>query len=121
VSKPESSLLEQIRTRKLLIPEYQYRFAAIATGGIGKGVRKRLAEAELKDWAFDFAWPSSMIAIEVEGGSWVNGRHTRGAGFEEDCTKYNSATVMGWKVLRVTPKQVNNGAAMKWIERMVVV
>lgn len=55
-------------------------------------------------WRFDFAWPHRKIAVEIEGGTWSGGRHTRGKGFEGDCRKYNQATVEGWRVLRYTPQ-----------------
>lgn len=51
-------------------------------------------------WKFDFAWPERKIAIEVEGGIWSRGRHTRGNGYINDCEKYNSAVLLGWRVLR---------------------
>lgn len=54
-------------------------------------------------WRFDYAWPESKVALEVEGGAFSGGRHTRGAGFLKDMEKYNAATLAGWKVLRVTP------------------
>lgn len=83
-------------------PEREYRFAAHATGGTGRGVRDRLAGAVLRDWRFDFAWPDAMVAVEVEGGTWTRGRHVRGGGFRGDCEKYNAACVLGWRVLRFT-------------------
>ena len=55
-------------------------------------------------WRFDYAIPSAMVAIEVEGGIYTKGRHTRGKGFEADIEKYNTAESMGWHVLRVTPE-----------------
>ena len=54
-------------------------------------------------WRFDYAILSHMVAIEIEGGVWTNGRHTRGKGFVNDMEKYNTATVMGWKVIRIVP------------------
>lgn len=57
-------------------------------------------------WRFDFAYPKSMIALEVEGGTWIGGRHIHPIGFEKDCEKYNMAASMGWKVYRVTPKML---------------
>ena len=53
-----------------------------------------------RKWRFDFAFPEIMFALEIEGGVWSKGRHTRGTGFVNDINKYNEATMMGWKVLR---------------------
>lgn len=53
-------------------------------------------------WRFDFAWPTACVAVEIEGGSWMQGRHTRGAGYARDCEKYNAAVMAGWRVLRFT-------------------
>jgi len=52
-----------------------------------------------------------MLAAEIEGGAWTQGRHTRGAGFLKDMEKYNFASILGWSVLRFTPQQVENGEA----------
>lgn len=52
---------------------------------------------------FDFCWPREGWALEVEGGVWTQGRHTRGAGFLKDIEKYNLAALNGWRVLRCTP------------------
>jgi hypothetical protein len=57
----------------------------------------------VRRWRFDYAWPVQKVALEVEGGVWTGGRHTRGAGFVADMEKYNAATVQGWRVLRCTP------------------
>jgi very-short-patch-repair endonuclease len=66
-------------------------------------------------WKFDFAIPSKMIGIEVEGGSWTNGRHNRGSGMAADCIKYNTAVLRGWRVLRFTTDQVITGLAIDTI------
>lgn len=63
---------------------------------------------ESRKWRFDFAFPLHMVAIEIEGGTWNNGRHGRGEGFENDCVKYNSAVELGWKLLRFTPKMLTD-------------
>lgn len=57
-------------------------------------------------WRFDWAWPDNKVALEVEGGVWTRGRHTRGAGFIKDMEKYNAATVLGWRVLRCVPGEL---------------
>jgi len=72
-----------------------------------------------RKWRFDFAWPALRAAVEVEGGTWVTGRHSRGKGFEQDCEKYNAATVAGWAVLRVTGDMVKDGTALKATEALL--
>jgi very-short-patch-repair endonuclease len=62
-------------------------------------------------WRFDRAYPDRKLAIELEGGVWSGGRHTRPAGFEADCDKYNCATVEGWRVLRFTAKMLDSDPA----------
>lgn len=67
-----------------------------------------------RKWRFDYAWPnhSPKVAVEIDGGIYTQGRHTRGSGFEKDMEKLNSAAVMGWAVYRFTPDQVRNGTAL---------
>lgn len=65
--------------------------------------------AHPRRWRFDFAWVPWHLALEVEGGVWTKGRHTRGAGYLADITKYNRATVLGWRVLRCTPDTMLSG------------
>jgi hypothetical protein len=80
----------------------EYRFGAMAAGGAGKGLRARLQALGLRDWRFDIAIPEYMIAVELDGGTWIQGRHSRGAGVISDMDKINAATVRGWRVLRYT-------------------
>ena len=77
-----------------------------------------------RKWRADFMIPTSHGAdvtppflIEVDGGSWIAGRHTSGAGFAADCEKLNEATILGYRVLRFTPGMVESGVALKTIER----
>jgi very-short-patch-repair endonuclease len=96
----------------------EYRFAALHVGQ-GKGLRKRLANCNLQDWRFDFAIPEKKIAIECEGGTWTGGGHTRGKKYENDCKKYNEATILGWRVLRFTTDQVKRGEALETTRRLI--
>ena len=57
-------------------------------------------------WRFDYAWPAQKIALEVEGGIWTGGRHISPAGFIADLEKYNAAAVLGWRIIRLTPKSI---------------
>ena len=69
----------------------------------------------IRDWRFDFAIPEYMVAIEVEGGIHMMGRHQRPEGFSEDCRKYNAAALAGWRVLRFTPAMIETGEAAEII------
>ena len=68
----------------------------------------------------DMAWPvRGRYLIEIEGGAYVQGRHTRGASFERDCEKYAAAAILGYRLIRVTPRQVESGQALSWIRQAV--
>ena len=94
-------IVEMCKAMGLLVPESEHRFAPP------------------RKWRFDFAWPELMLALEIEGGVWTMGRHTRGSGFEADCEKYAEASILGWSVLRVTPKMVKDGRVFNWIRRFI--
>jgi hypothetical protein len=68
-------------------------------------------------WRFDHAWPAHKVALEVEGGIFTGGRHSRGAGMLKDMEKYNEAQLLGWRVFRVTPEQLRRGEATLLIAR----
>lgn len=67
-------------------------------------VKKEYRFHKTRMWRLDYAIPEHKLAIEVEGGVWTGGRHTRPQGFTNDMEKYNTAARMGWRILRVTPK-----------------
>lgn len=70
-------------------------------------------------WRFDRAWPELRVAVEIDGGTWNGGRHTRPAGYAEDCNKMNSAALMGWTVLRFTSDQIRRGEAYGFIAEAI--
>jgi len=72
-----------------------------------------------RKWRADFLITGTKILIEVEGGIWSGGRHTRGKGYIGDMEKYNSAAMMGFTVLRFSTEQVKAGVAIKQIEQLV--
>lgn len=61
---------------------------------------------KVRRYRFDYAWPIRRIAVEIEGGVWTQGRHTRGSGFIEDMRKYNLASLLGWRILRYQPSEL---------------
>jgi very-short-patch-repair endonuclease len=60
----------------------------------------------VRRWRFDFAWLDHKLALEVEGGVWTRGRHTRSKGFIQDIEKYNEAVRLGWSVIRCVPNEL---------------
>lgn len=81
----------------------------------------RIIAAELvfhpkRKWRFDYAVPELRLAIEIEGGIWTKGRHTRGAGYQGDLDKYNAAKLLGWDVFRFSVDDVLNGKALECLK-----
>lgn len=66
-----------------------------------------------RKWRFDFACLEIATAIEIDGGVWSRGRHSRGVGQVADMEKINTAQLFGWIVLRYTPQQFDGWA---WLE-----
>ncbi len=58
-----------------------------------------------RKWRIDFYFEANgrKVALEVEGGVWTGGRHTRGSGFAGDMEKYNALAMAGILLVRVTP------------------
>lgn len=95
-----------------------YPLFEAACQGFGLPVPTReLVFHDVRKWRFDFAWPEHRIALEVDGGAWNRGRHTRGAGFIKDQEKLNEAQMLGWMVLRCVPRDVRTGAAFALLTR----
>lgn len=100
-SKPEETLALHIRSYWLPEPECEYRFHPH------------------RKWRVDFAWPGLKVAVEVEGGTYSQGRHVRADGFEKDCEKYNALEELKWTLLRYTSRMVQDGRAIDQIRRII--
>lgn len=100
-SELERTLITQCRQLNLPTPELEHIFAPP------------------RKWRFDLCWPDLKIAVEVEGGQWLEGGggHQRGKGFERDAIKYNEAALDGWMVLRATTDMVIDGRGVRFVER----
>ena len=72
-----------------------------------------------RKWRADFHLVGTKILIEVEGGIWSGGRHTRGKGYIADMDKYNSATALGFSVYRYSTEQVKSGKAIEEIMKLL--
>ena len=58
-----------------------------------------------------------LLLVEIDGGGYVAGRHSRGLGMEHDCEKASAAAILGYRVIRCTPSQVDDGRALAWIQQ----
>lgn len=95
----EMALLTRLERHGLPLGDGQYRF-----------VPGRL-------YRFDRAWPAHLVAVEIQGGLWVNGAHSRGSGVERDCVKLSIAAAMGWRVLPISKAMIEDGQAVDLIAR----
>ncbi len=50
-----------------------------------------------------------MVALEINGGAFIQGRHSRGRSQIADWIKLNEAQLAGWLVIQCSPQQVENG------------
>lgn len=62
-------------------------------------------------WAFDLAFPSQHLAVELDGQ-----RHRTAQGHINDCEKLNEAVRLGWRVLRFPSSRASKKKAAEWAE-----
>ena len=86
-----------LKAKALPIPEQEYRFHPV------------------RRFRFDYAWPASLVALEIEGGVWTGGRHVHPSGYLRDMVKYNLAASMGWRVLRCMPANLCSNETLGYI------
>jgi very-short-patch-repair endonuclease len=97
-SELEETLMRQLTGAGIGLPFRQFHFIA--------GLAYR----------FDFCWPNKQLAVEIHGGTWVEGGHSRGKGQERDFERENLAVLLGWRLLKFTTDQVTDGRALAMIE-----
>ena len=69
-----------------------------------------------RKWRADFMVDLNLL-VEIEGGIGSTSRHLTYTGFTNDCEKYAAAAILGYRVIRCTPAQVEKGTALAWIEQ----
>lgn len=103
------------KTGKREPPDYTLFYKTIAALGIEEPELEYKFHAKRR-WRFDLCFVEARLALEVEGGIWIDGRHNRGSGFIKDMEKYNQAAIYGYHLLRATPEQMQNGIAAGLVE-----
>lgn len=71
----------------------------------------------LRRWRADYCWVEHKLILEVNGGLFVQGRHTRGAGALADMEKLSEAAILGYRVIYATPSEVDSGAVLDRVRR----
>lgn len=56
-----------------------------------------------RKFCWDFVWRDHHLCLEVQGGIFRKGGHSTGLGITRDMTKLNTATLLGYRSLQVTP------------------
>ena len=59
------------------------------------------------------------LAIEIDGGLFVRGRHTRGAEMQKSMEKDYHAMLAGFRVLHVSTSMLKDGRARDWIVELL--
>lgn len=68
-------------------------------------------------WRFDWFWPDHNLALEVQGGLFIRGRHTQGAALVLEHEKLNEAAARGIRVLFVQPKDLESTGTYDLLRR----
>lgn len=86
------------------------------------GIPKPIPEYQFlieRQFRIDYAWPLHLVAMEIEGGIYTNGRHVRPKGFKQDMFKYNVLAELGWLLLRYEPKKIDFDQIKRTIDSKV--
>lgn len=67
-------------------------------------------------WRFDYLL-AGWLAVEVIGGVWTRGHHSRGRSQLDDMERRNAAQMLGFCVLEFSPQQVEDGSAFATIRK----
>lgn len=71
-------------------------------------------------WRFDFALPEQMIAIEINGGTWMaRSGHNYGQHVTRDYEKYNAAALLGWRLFLFTSDMLSQRHGAQHIEPII--
>ena len=107
------------KSTKKPAPPQRDMFTALVESELHTQCVKEYRFHPVRQWRFDYALPMQKVALEVEGGVWTQGRHTRPQGFLGDIEKYNTATVMGWRVVRCVPDDLMTGKTIDMLHALI--
>lgn len=79
------------------------------------GFKRNYRFHESRRWEWDFAWVERRLAVELQGGQWQRGRHTRGGkAYQNELEKHRAAVMSDWWCLCYTTDDImkNDGALL---------
>lgn len=59
------------------------------------------------------------LLVEIDGGTWQQGRHNRGSSIETEFEKGALAAIRGFRVIHASTEQVNDGTCLRWIMQAI--
>lgn len=94
--------------------------AACTAYGLPDPVKEYRFDAKRR-WRIDYYFEhgGKRVGLEVEGGIWSGGRHTRGKGFAGDMEKYNAAQMAGIAIVRVQPSGLMKNATFEMVKKLL--
>lgn len=107
----------------------KYKTSIVLAFFESEGLPKPLVEFRFhpeRKWRFDFAFLDDddelgvlfpKVAIEVQGGLFIQGRHNRGAALRLEHEKLNTAAELGWRILYLEPQNLCLVDTVKLIKR----
>ena len=104
--KADTGATLELHIKAAGLPEGEREYMFAPRDERGKPVRR---------WRFDFAWPDRLLALEIDGSVFSGGRHGGARSAGRDVEKRAVAAVLGWRVIPVTPGQVNDGLAISYL------
>lgn len=66
----------------------------------------------VRKWRLDFAFVEQKLGVEIQGGAFSSGGHSRGAGQAKDHQKINEAQKLGWMILQYGTKAMGDPYAV---------
>ena len=87
----------------------------LRAAGIQQHFVQQLKAVPGRQFVFDFACPAARFLVEVQGGNWTHGAHSRPLGLRRDYDKANLAQRHGWRIFQFDTEQVETGAALEWV------
>lgn len=81
--------------------------------GLAEGLVTEYRFHPERRWLVDFSWPAEKLALEVNGGTYLQGHrrgaHSRGGRQRKDYEKWTQLSLLGWKLILVDTVDVRQG------------